>query len=193
MKAWRSRIRADEGVALIAALLVLTIITGLALALLFMSNNQQKAGLREQATESSFNVAEGALNSQVSQLNRAWPGKSSEAYPDQNTNKIVRCSASTSTSTNGCPDATGLATAYPNISPVPCAAGVPGDKWGSALTNEWTTYVRDDAEGTGALFNSTAEQSQPGWDANGDGKLWVVSVGVVQCRLVKLTTLVSRQ
>jgi Tfp pilus assembly protein PilX len=192
MKALRSRLHSDEGVALIAALLVLTVISGLALALLLTSNNQQKAGLREQASESAFNVAEASLNAQVGQINRAWPAESTQAYPDEKTNKLLRCTASTS-SPNGCPDAAGLAAAYPNISPVPCAAGSTSDKWGSALTNEWTTYVRDDADGTGTLFNSAAEQSQPGWDANGDGKLWVVSVGVVQCRLVKIVTLVARQ
>ncbi len=192
MKTFRSSLRSEQGVALIAALLVLTVISAVALALLLLTNNQQKASLREQASESAFNVAEAALNAQTGQLNRSWPASEGQALPDEK-NKLVRCIEATSTATNRCPSSASLAAAYPNISPAPCAAGTPKDKWGSALTNEWTTYVRDDAEGTGALFNSTAEKTQPGWDANGDGKLWVVSTGVVQCRLVKLVTLVSRQ
>jgi Tfp pilus assembly protein PilX len=185
MKALRSRVRSEEGVALIAALLVMTVISGLALALILNSNNQQKAGLREQASEASFRVAEAALNSQVGQINRSWPTKSGQIP--------TRCVSSTSTSTNGCPDATGIAATYPNTSSAPCAAGTASDAWGSALTDKWTTYVRDDVEGTGSLFSSSAEQNAASYDANKDGKVWVVSVGVMQCRLVKTVTLVARQ
>jgi type II secretory pathway pseudopilin PulG len=184
--------RDDQGFALVAAIILLTVMMGLGLGLLLFTDNQQKASAREQASESAFNVAEAALNAQVGQLSRAWPAKESEAYPDNNPPGLVRCTATTSTP-NSCPDPASLSAGYPNISPVPCAAGAATEKWGSPLTNQWTTYVRDDGGSTGALFNSATDQTQPGWDANGDNKLWVRSVGVVQCRVVTLITLVTRQ
>ena len=178
--------RSEHGFALVAGLLVLLVIAGLALALLLLTNSGQKAALREQASESAFNVAEAGLNAQVGQLSRAWPAKASQEVP-------LRCTASTTSATNGCPTGSILSTNYPNISPAQCAAGTRSDAWGSSLTNEWTTYVRDDAAKNSSYFNSAAEQPEARFDANGDGKLWVRSVGVVQCRIVVLTTLVSRE
>jgi Tfp pilus assembly protein PilX len=185
-------LRSEQGIALVAAVLLMSVMAGLGLALLLFTNNQQKASAREQANESAFDVAEAALNAQVGQLSRSWPAASGEALPDEPTNGTVRCIATTTTAMNGCPDAGSLSASYPSSSAT-CPAGTPKDRWGSATSNEWTTYVRDDTEGTGALFNSTSEQSAAGWDANGDNKLWVRSVGVVGCRMVVLLTLVSRQ
>jgi Tfp pilus assembly protein PilX len=184
--------RDEQGFALVAAIVLLTVIMGLGLGLLLFTDSQQKASAREQATESAFNVAEAALNAQVGQLSRAWPAKEAEAYPDNNPPGLVRCTAATSTP-NSCPDPGSLSAGYPNISPVPCAAGAATEKWGSPLTNQWTTYVRDDGGSTSSVFDSATDQTQPGWDANGDNKLWLRSVGVVQCRVVTLITQVTRQ
>jgi hypothetical protein len=164
---------------------------GLALGLLLFVDNQQKASAREQSAEMAYNLAEAALNAQVGQLSRAWPGQSSEAYPDGEDNGVIRCTASTTTQTNGCPSGGSLSVGYPNTSGAACGAGVK-DAWSSASTNSWTTYVRDDAEQS-SYFNSAAEQSQPGWDKNEDNKLWVRAVGIAQCRVVSVVTLVSRQ
>jgi len=84
---------------------------------------------------------------------------------------------------------------YPNISPVPCKAGTT-EAWGSELTNQWTTYVRDDVLVGGAAnpyFESSVIKGLEPWDANGDGKVWVRSVGVIQCRVVTVVSLVSEQ
>ena len=188
--------RDDDGFVLITAILVLTVMMGLGLGLIFYTNSQQKAAGREQASESAFNVAEAALNAQVGQVSRAWPGtkkfEESEIYPK------TGCTAASSTTTNGCPTAESLKVGYPSSSTT-CPVGSPKDAWGSPLTNEWTTYARDDVtvtEGGKQVvqpFNSTTEQGLSAWDANGDGKVWVRSVGVVQCRMVVLTTLVSQQ
>ena len=177
------RAQDEQGIALVITVLLLMVLSGIGLALLLFTNNQQKAALREQASESAFTVGEAALNAQVSQLSRKWPSESGEA--------VSTCTAGFTTSANYCPDKTGLEVGYPNTSPATCPAGTPKDPWGSALGNEWTTYVRDDA--TGEVFNSTTEQGQVAYDANRDGKVWVRSVGVVQCRLVTVVTLVTRQ
>ena len=176
------RLDSEHGFALVAGLLVMTVIAGLAIALLLATNSGQKAALREQASESAFNVAEAALNAQVAQLARAWPTGEGES----------RCTEATTTETNGCPTGKILKESYPNASPVGCPSKAT-DSWGSPSANEWTTYVRDDAEGANAPFSSSLEASAKNYDANNDGKVWVRSVGVVQCRMVVLASLISRE
>jgi Tfp pilus assembly protein PilX len=184
--------RSEEGFALVAAIVLLMVILGIGLGLLMFTDNQQKASRAAQASESAFNVAEAALNAQVGQISRSWPssggtgGKEGEALPES-------CTESTSTSTNGCPTTASLSAGYPNISPVPCTGISTKDAWGSALTNQWTTYVRDDKNKESSFFNSAEEKGQLPWDENEDGKLWVRSVAVVQCHVVSVVTLVSRQ
>lgn len=183
--------RDDRGFVLVAAMVLLTVIMGLGLGLLLLTDNQQKASGSEQASESAFNVAEGALNAQVGQISRAWPGTETLGIPEA---AGGTCTASTTTATNGCPTAESLKVGYP-ASSTTCPAGTAKDAWGSPLSNEWTTYVRDDGPvgAPSSVFNSATDRSLPSWDANHDGKVWVRSVGVVQCRVVVLTTLVSQQ
>jgi Tfp pilus assembly protein PilX len=181
----------EQGFALISAIMLLSVIIGLGMGLLLLTDNEQRASAREQASEAAFQVAEAALNAQVGQISRAWPGRKEEAYPDTTDNGLIRCTAATSTATNGCPSAAILSAAYP-ASATSCPAGTPKDAWGSPLSNNWTTYVRNDL-GESTYFNSATEQGQPGYDFVGNGKLWVRAVGVAQCRVVTLVTLVSRQ
>ena len=42
-------------------------------------------------------------------------------------------------------------------------------------------------------FNSATVKLLPPYDANKDGKVWVRSVGVIQCRLVTVVSLISEQ
>lgn len=168
---------------LISAIVLLTVILGLGLGLLLFTDNQQKASAQEQASESAFRVAEAALNAQVGQVSRDWPSTENEKYPE-------RCTATESTP-NGCPTPGSLNVGYPSAGTTTCPASQK-DAWGSPDTNEWTTYVRDDAEKS-QYFDSATERTQPTYDANGNEKLWVRAVGVVQCRVVTLVTLIARQ
>ncbi|HEY4450937.1 MAG TPA: hypothetical protein VGN13_05025 [Solirubrobacteraceae bacterium] len=181
-----SRTRNEEGFALVAAMILLSVIMGLGLGLLFFTDSQQKASAREQASESAFNVAEAALNAQIGQISRAWP-TTAILQPE------TGCTPTTSTATNDCPTAESMNVPYPT-SAASCPAGAPRDAWGSPAGTEWTTYVRDDTEaGSSSYFNSATEKGFLGYDANTDNKLWVRAVGVVRCRLVSLVSLVSRQ
>jgi hypothetical protein len=178
--------RKDDGFALASAIMLLAVMMGLGLGLLLLTDNQQRASAREQASESSFDVAEGGLNAQVGQLARSWPGKGLELPP--------KCT-SASLAGSGCPSAGSMNAGYPNISPVPCKAGTT-EAWGAELTNQWTTYVRDDVNVGGVAnpyFESSVIKGKATWDANEDGKVWVRSVGVVQCRVVTVVSLVSEQ
>jgi Tfp pilus assembly protein PilX len=180
-----NKTRDEQGFALIAAIILLTVIMGLGLGLLLYTDNQQKASSNEQAKEAAFNIAEAALNAQVGQISRAWPTSAASA--------MESCTPENTSATNVCPSKESLKVGYEkNVSSVPCSAGTPKDAWGSALTNQWTTYVR--APKTGSVFNSTLEKSAEAYDPLGEGnKLWVRSVGVSQCQVVSLVTLVSRQ
>jgi type II secretory pathway pseudopilin PulG len=186
--------RDEQGFALVAAIVLLTVILGLGLGLLLFVDNEQKASAREQASESAFNVAEAALNAQISQISRAWPAQkptSPELLQPYET--TAGCTAANSTATNGCPTAESMKVGYPAAGTTKCPASMK-DAWGSPTTNQWTTYVRDDEPGRNvSFFNSAEEKKQVGYDENKDNKLWVRAVAVVQCRVVSLAALVSRQ
>jgi Tfp pilus assembly protein PilX len=186
-----NRIRNEEGVVLASAVILLTVILGLGLGLLFFTDNQQKASASEQAGEAAFNVAEAALNAQIGQVSRNWP-TTTNYEPALGVELVPKggCTAATTTATNDCPSAESMKVGYPAGA---CPSGGPKDAWGSASSNEWTTYVRDDVEKNTSFFNSAAEKPEASYDANGDNKLWVRAVAVVNCRLVSLVSLVSRQ
>jgi Tfp pilus assembly protein PilX len=178
--------RDQDGFALIAAMMLLFVMMGLGLGLLLFVDTQQKASAREQATEAAFNVAEAALNAQVGQLSRKWPSEK-EQYPSS-------CTSSEAPSlTSVCPYQPTIESAYKYLKNAATCTGT--EPWGSPRTNQWTTYVRDDgpSQGAASTLFSSGVSGYPFYDKNGDGKLWVRSVGVVQCHPVALVTLVARQ
>jgi type II secretory pathway pseudopilin PulG len=177
--------RKEDGFALITALVLLTVMIGLGLGLLFLTDSQQKAASKEQASESAFTVAEAALNAQIGQLSREWPAESKLALPE-------RCTAANA-GVSGCPSAKSLEVGYPGSGSSSCPAGTPKDAWGSPLSNGWTTYVRNAVGTPNQLFDSAAE-ALPGtarWAQSGN--VWVRSVGIVQCRMVVLVALIAPQ
>ena len=182
----------EQGFALVAAIVLLTVMMGLGLGLLLFTDNQQKASAREQSSEAAFNVAEAALNAQVGQISRAWP-TTAEAFPEK------RCtSGETYNAKTGCPTPIDLKS-DPNSSSTTCS-GTDTSAFKTPLSNQWTTYVREDVGGS-PYFNSTEEIAVNAFDkgrlVGGKltpwGKLWVRAVGVVQCHPVAVVTLVSRQ
>ena len=75
-----SRARDEAGNALVVALVVMGLLLSLGLALLKQVDSEQAEGGSQRARESSFQVAEGALNAQVFQLSTRWPD-SAAPYP----------------------------------------------------------------------------------------------------------------
>ncbi|MEA2208179.1 MAG: hypothetical protein QOF54_656 [Solirubrobacteraceae bacterium] len=177
------RLAQQDGSALLAAVILLTVILGLGMGLLLFTDNEQKASAREQSSESAFNVAEAALNAQVGQLSREWPVATA----------VSSCTEGTTTTGNYCPPKIPLSVGYASFGNATCPAGISKDAWGSPITNRWTTYVRDDKNTGSSYFNSATARTEPEYDADGDNKVWVRAVGVVNCRVVSLVTLVSRQ
>jgi len=192
-----TRAREQEGFVLVSAVILLTVIMGLGLGLLLFADNQQKASAREQQSEQAFNMAEAALNAQVGQLARVWPTKRA-TESETETLYPRRCTEANSNTTNFCPASIPLSVGYGKLSHVTCPAGTPTEAWGSPLTNQWTTYVRS-TKPSSTYFNSKAEETEPDYSTEKAGenqeneKLWVRAVGVVNCHLVSLVTLVTRQ
>lgn len=179
-----SKARDQDGFALVAAMALLFVMMALGLGLLLFVDSQQKASAREQANEAAFNVAEAALNAQVGQLSRRWPTEPAQAS----------CTSSEAYSASSiCPSPASIESAYKYLKTTATCTGT--EPWGSSLSNQWTTYVRDDGPKGGAastLF-SPSVSGFPRLDENGDSNLWVRAVGVVQCHPVTLVTLVAQQ
>jgi hypothetical protein len=118
-------------------------------------SGQRQLALGERQRESSFNLTEAVLNSQTLLLGRNWPGSSATAHPST-------CSSAAAAAK--CPD------------PATLAAQFNGANYTSS---SWTTQVRDNSGTAQNYYSATAVQSQPSWDSNGDGKLWVRGESVV--------------
>ena len=149
MSALAARLREERGWGLVSSVLVVGILISLSLPLLSLVDNQQRQSAQERKSESSFNLAEAALDASVFVLGKNWPGHSSRAYPE----------ACTPASTEfNCPSAELLTSSY---------AG------GDFTNRDWTIQVRDDDILTGEYYNPATVPGKPSWDSNGNGKLWV--------------------
>lgn len=129
-----------------SSVLVVGILISLTLPLLSLVDTQQTQSANERKSESSFNLAEAALDAEVFVLGKDWPADDTGAY--------VTCTPQ-STSLN-CPSAQLLASSYSG---------------GDFTDRNWTIQVRDDT-GT-EYYDPTVIPGQPSWDANGNAKLWV--------------------
>jgi Tfp pilus assembly protein PilX len=175
-----SRARAEDGFALVGAILIVTVLLALGLGLLVFADVQQRAASSEQSRESAYSLAEAALNAQIFQLSLQWPTPENPVPSS--------CTEATSTTTNRCPNPASLEASVG----YPAAGACTGtEAWGSPLSNRWTTYVRSDS-GSEQLFNSSVDQSNPAYD-NGDRSVWVRAVGVSRCSPLTIITKVSEQ
>jgi Tfp pilus assembly protein PilX len=154
--------RGQEGFALITALLVMAIILLMGFAMMSYVDGQTRDSGRENQREAGFELAESALSAQGFALSRAWPAASASAYP---------ASCGPASTGSKCPTSSEMTKAY---------AG--------AGTASWITQVRDN--GTGSPLDYTAAVlSQPTWDANGDGALWVYAQATAAGRPTTLVAL----
>lgn len=171
--------KAEDGFVLVTAIVLLALMTTIGIAVLSFADTQQSQVGLERVQESAFQLTEGALQSQVFELGRAWPGSSGAATP------VAGCDPSSGTAVR-CPDGAGLAQAYTgtDYQNKACPAGTPAVPW--------TTVVRDNGGSTGQYYARAAVDAQPSYDANADGKLWVRSQGVANCRVQTHVALVAQ-
>lgn len=161
-----SHARSEQGYALVTAIVLLSIMLSLGLAIFAYSDGQTTQTRTERVRESSFNLAERALEQQTFKLSRSWAGSPNTAYP----------AACTPTSAlDLCPNGSELISA--------------GDSPDADAATTWTTIVRDNGdddpatENTGENFYSPAlVDNRPSWDANKDGVVWVRATATVRAR-----------
>lgn len=168
-----SRTRSEQGYALVTAIVLMSIMLTLGLAIFAYSDGQTTQTRLERVRESSFNLAERALEQQTFKLSRSWAGAPATAYP---------ASCTPTVALDLCPNSTELISA--------------GDSPDANAATTWTTIVRDNGDdlettdNTGEDFYSAAlVDSRPSWDANKDGVVWVKANATVRD---KTRTLVAK-
>ncbi len=146
------------------ALLVVMVLMGVMLtagfALVSTVDTQSSASRSERVRDSSFNLAESALNAQAFALVKEFPGAGAGATPAQQyaictpASASSRCPSNASLVAGGSPDLTGAT---------------------------WETSIRDNGPvGSQDFYSDAATASQPRYDANGDGKVWVRAQAVAE-------------
>lgn len=156
----RRRLAAEQGSALVTAILITMLFLSLGLSTVGFVDTQQRESGRERVRESSFALAEGVLNSQIYLLSRQWPGTIGQAYD-------TACTKLTGADPQ-CPDATTIEGTFDGV-----------DYRDAAV--EWSTEIHDntDAAGTAKFYDDAVVRLQAGWDANRDGHVWVRAQAVL--------------
>jgi type II secretory pathway pseudopilin PulG len=169
----RPRLVEDEGGwALLTALLLMVVMLIGGLSLLRAVDTQTDSSKVERRRETAFNLAEGAMNAQMFALSRDWPGPgmASNPYP-------AWCTPSVDVSR--CPSSPALTSAFANVD----AAGA-----------SWTTTVRDDgASPLTTYYDDATIASQPNYDANDNGRVWVRAQATAKGKTRTLVALVRLQ
>jgi len=180
--------RDERGSALVIAIISMSLMLMLGLAALAMTDQQTKQSGVERVRESSFNLAEGALQQQSFLLGgKGWPKASTDELP-------VACTPVASANSR-CPTPTALV-------PAPSGTGAySGIDYASgaiscalpATPTCWETAVRDNSPANDkvdiSVFNSA---TQPRYDANADGFIWVKSTARVKGKTRRIVALLKR-
>src|SRR4051812_11214404 len=98
------RVRTEQGSALVAAVIAIAMMLMVGLATYSLVDAQQGQATRAHIGESSFRLANAALNQQMFQLGSAWPSTTATGYP----------TSCTSTAPGGatCPNAAALSSSF---------------------------------------------------------------------------------
>jgi Tfp pilus assembly protein PilX len=159
------RLRGEEGVAMILAVVLMALMLALGLGAVTFVDNQNKLTGNQRQRETSFNIAEAALNAQVTQISDHWVTTGNTPW---------QCPGSTY-----CPNGAELTALVPSAD---VAAGV-----------TWRSNVYDNSGGLAAFFADSKIAGQCGCDANGDNKVWVRAEATVHNRTRVIVSLVQKQ
>jgi Tfp pilus assembly protein PilX len=201
MNRLRRRLRNEEGVALIMAIIILFIVLAMGTALFMTAASQKQNAAREQNTESAFWMAEGALDAQIYALSVQWP-TAGDAPSPSTANTLgypTSCNASNA-GTSYCPSSSDLS-AYPSNTQA-CPSGTQGDAWNpGGDRSAWTTYVRNGgAAGSSQqeLFSDATEENAAPYNSSyadypASNYVWIRAVGQVNCKTAVVIAQVSMQ
>jgi hypothetical protein len=169
----RRLLKQERGSAIVVAVALLTMMTVVGLATYSFVDDQQFHSMQERHRESSFNLAEAALNSQSYVLSRRWAG-SATAYP---------------TTTPTCTNVSAPALACPDPAQLLAAFNSPDYAVGSS----WVTTVWDDLTGPFYDASDIETTTTPHWDSNSNERVWVKAESTVRGRRRTLVALVQVQ
>jgi Tfp pilus assembly protein PilX len=175
----RQTVQSERGTAIVMAIVLMTMMVAVGLAAYSFVDTQQVESMRERQRESSFNLAEAALNSQSFVLSRRWAG----------------APASYATTTPTCSKTSGVAAQCPDPGQLAAAYNSPDYATGST----WKTTVYDDRSGAfydAAVIeatNASGADLTPHWDANANRVVWVKAETTVRGRNRTLVALVQVQ
>src|SRR3954451_6460100 len=181
LRSVRRRLAEDEGGwALVTALMLMVVMVVGGASLMAALGTETSSGTVERQREPAFKLAAAALHAQLFALSRDWAGKGMAANAAANTaaNPYPAWCTPASTSSR-CPSSPALTSAFASTD----AAG-----------STWNTTVRDDgASPLDTFYSDDAIASQPGYDANKNGKLWVRAQATARGRTRTIVALVQAQ
>ncbi len=164
-----TRAREEAGWTLVIAMMLMGIMASMALATFAVVDRQQEESGNTRKRETAYNIAEGILNAQIYALSTDWAGKGKAANPYQPCTQAssgARCPTSATIS--------GLF-ASPDT-----ASGM-----------SWRTEVHDNNDPNPSFYSEATTRAAPGYDANGDNKLWVRAQATARGKTRTLIALVS--
>jgi hypothetical protein len=141
--------REERGSALVVVLITMSMMLSIGLATIAFGGGQRRLAYGERLREATFNLSEATLNAQLFVLSQNWPGTASTALP---------ASCTSTTTTARCPDRTTINSQFTGL------------EYSGYI---WTTKVQDNGGGSPDYYSSTVAATQPSYDANQDGTIWV--------------------
>ena len=166
------RVQEESGFALVMAILLMAVAILIGLAVMARADNQTQMSADERTKESSFQLAEAAMNAQALQLSRSWP---TTDRPTCNPTSTDTTCPQTSAVTGGY-SSNDYASACPTKTPTPPL---------------WETTVRDNTTATEQYWTPSV-MGNAHYDLNNDGIVWIRSTAYAQCDKVSIVSLASR-
>jgi type II secretory pathway pseudopilin PulG len=163
----RAHLGREDGVAMVVAMLLMAIMLSLGLVAVNLSTNQARRTADQRQRESAFNVAEAALNAQVTQLSQHWAERVGVGF-------------------GACPGSTYCPSSAELTSMIPSADT-------SATPIDWHTRVYDDEGLLNDFYADSRVSNQASWDQNGDGKIWVRADATIRGHTRTVVSLVEKQ
>lgn len=168
-------LRGDDGIALAVSMMVMGVILMLGLAMLSVTDTQTRESGVERVRESSFNLAEGALEQQSFVLSgKGWPGTEATSAPAACELFLVA---------PRCPTPESLV-------PATGAGAYAGADYAQGV--RWTTKVRDNVVAYDQSYRPQNVDGSQSWDRNADGLIWVRSWATVGGKTRSIVALLKR-
>jgi hypothetical protein len=157
----------ERGNVVVTAIFVIGVMMAIGLAAMARVDTQSRETGTERVRESTFNLGEAALSSQIFVLGRRGTGTASTPYP-------AECP---SAGAEYCPDDAKLMLNYDKSSQVDF----------DPAETEWRTWVRDNAAGTvgsapDTFWTDSLLTTRPRYDQNADRLMWVRAEATVRDR-----------